>query len=157
MVLIKTEYTFHKPVVNTWQQMQWLYTQHTRSWKHFIHFIYFISYIFISLLYLKRHNSACQRPCLHAYTFALKIITEEATFKYWHSYSVRISSFIFSEIYDVVPPPSLSVSRKELVFTLYFQVAGDCTPRQLHYQSFFVMLLLEGGGGGGDPKRRTVC
>ena len=57
--------------------------------------------------------------------------------------SVRIPSFIFSEIYDAVPPPSLSVSRKELVLTLYFQVARDCTPRQLYYQSVFVMLLLE--------------
>lgn len=51
----------------------------------------------------------------------------------------------------MVTPPSLSVSRKELVFTSYFQVAGDCTPRQLHYQSFFVMLLL--GGGGGSQKK----
>lgn len=56
---------------------------------------------------------------------------------------MRIPSFIFSEIYDAAPPPLLSDSRKELVFTLYFQVARDCTPRQLYYQSVFVMLLLE--------------
>jgi hypothetical protein len=54
----------------------------------------------------------------------------------------------------VVPPPSLSASRKELVFASYFQVAGDGTLRQLHYQSVFVMLLLEGGGEGGIQKKK---
>jgi hypothetical protein len=69
---------------------------------------------------------------------------------------VRIPSHIFSEIYDVVTPPSLSVSRKELVFTLYSQVARDCTPRQLYYQSVFVMLLLEVSGVGVQKEGRYV-
>ena len=54
----------------------------------------------------------------------------------------------------MVPPPSLSVSLKELVFSLYFQVARDCTPRQLYYQSVFVMLLLEVGRRGGGSKKK---